>query len=105
MLGEPELGELAQDEVAVDPLAVVEGRVVQPGQLRLPAVDEREQPLAAGLGEVGPAVVVAVVADAGGDVRQEDEQLIEEAGDDGLEAGHGHLRVWRDRSGRAGTGK
>ena len=33
-------------------------------------------------------------------VRQEDEQLVEEAGDDGLEPGNGHLRVRRG-SGRA----
>ena len=34
-----------------------------------------------------------MVADAGGDVGLELEQLVEEALDEGLEAGHGHLRV------------
>ena len=56
--------ELAQEEVAVDPLAARQGGVVEPGERRHPARRERESCLASGLAGVRPLVVVAVVADA-----------------------------------------
>ena len=92
LLVEPELGQLAQHQVTVDPVAGIERRVVEARELRLPAVDEREARLAAGLGEVRPAIVEAVVADARRDVGLEHEQLVEEAADEVVERGHGHLR-------------
>ena len=90
---EPGVVQLTEDEVAVDPLAGVQRRVIDGAQLGLPAVDEREPRPAAGLGDVRPAAVAAMVADAGRDIGLELEQLVEEALDEGLEAGHGHLRV------------
>src|SRR5215212_7370673 len=79
--------QLAQEKVTVDPLAAVERRVVDRAQLRLPAVDELQPSHAAGLGHIGPDPVAVMVTEARRDIRLELEQLVEEALDEGLEAG------------------
>ena len=86
-LAESERVQLAAHEVQVDPLVRRQGGAVDRGDHALPAVDERDPGRCAGLAHVAPLVVEPVVADGGGHLRLEREQLLEEAGDEVVERG------------------
>ena len=81
--------ELAQDQVAIDPVVARQRRRVEVAERLAPAIREREPALPPGLAGVGPLVVVAMVADGGRDVGLEREQLVEEVRDEVGERGHG----------------
>ena len=95
-LAEPQGGQLAQDQVAVDSLVGGEIGHIESAERTRPAVRERDPHLAARLRRVGPSVVVAVIADGGGNVGPKDEQLFEERLDEVGEHGHGGVSrmVW-----------
>jgi hypothetical protein len=83
--------ELAEEQVAVDPVLGTQRRVGEDRKGRRPLRDEGEAVLATGRREVGPAVVVSVLADPRREDRVDREEGVEEGVDARRELGHGSL--------------